>query len=301
MRRIFFSAFFLSAFLSTTLNSAACDLCGSAQGGANFGILPQFYKNFIGLNFYHRDFSSNHSRLGSASVSAERFKTIELRGRIHLNKKVQLFFLAPVNFNQQTESGQTINFSGPGDLTIFANYNIYNNGDSVQKRWKHNFQIGGGLKFPTGKFNSLDERKILNPNLQPGSGTTDLIFDAIYTVRFKNFGINSNAFYFLKTTNSNNFKFGNRLNFSGSLFYWHKVNSISLLPGIGLVFENSRKDTHNSFIITESGGTTLLTNFGLDFYCKNIAVNANFQVPFFQNNPIIQTKIRTGASVIYNF
>lgn len=293
----------LLSFLLYQLQVNACDVCGCSMGGTNLGILPQFHKNFIGLHYFYRGFSSEHAMLGTEtkSTSKELFQTAEIRGRFHLNKKIQLFVLAPININKQTENNITSSFAGLGDITTFANYSIYNNGDSLLKKWKHNIQTGGGIKLPTGSYKKLDENEILNPNIQMGTGSFDILFDIIYTVRYKKWGLNNTAFYRFNTTNSNKFKFGNRYTFTSSFFYWANIKGYSLLPSIGVNYDIANKDIHNSFAFDQSGGSSFFITNGLDFYYKKYTLGINFQFPVLQTNTITQSKTKISATLLYNF
>ena len=269
-----FKIIFILMALFINQKAKSCDVCCCSMGGTNLGILPQFHKNFIGLHYFYRGFSSEHTILGTEtkSISRELFQTTELRGRFHLNKKIQLFVLLPFNINRQTENNVTSTFAGLGDVTTFANYSIYNNEDSLSKKWKHNLQLGGGIKLPTGSYKKLDESKILNPNIQTGTGSFDILIDAIYTVRYKKWGLNNTAFYRFNTTNSNDFK-----------------------------YEKADKDVHNSFIVDQSGGSSLFTTFGLDFYYHSFTFGVNYQLPVYQDNLITQSKLKCGATLLYNF
>ena len=303
MVKTIFKGLIIISLLLTKSQVSACDVCGCSMGGTNLGILPQFHKNFIGVHYFYRGFSSEHTILGTEtkSTSQELFQTTELRGRFHLNKRVQLFVLLPININQQTENSVTSTFTGLGDISTFANYSIDNNGDSLGKKWKHNLQLGGGIKLPTGSYKKLDENNILNPNIQTGTGSFDILIDAIYTVRYKKWGLNNTVFYRFNTTNSNDFKFGNRFTLATSFFYWANIKGYSLLPSIGINYEKADKDLHNSFIVDQSGGSSLFTTYGLDFYYKSFTLGVNFQLPVFQDNPITQSKLKIGATLLYNF
>ena len=281
----------------------ACDVCGCSMSGTSLGILPQFHKNFIGVNYLYRGFNSEHFDSGSGAQlsSDEVFQTAELRGRIRLSNRIKLFVLIPFHMNQQTEQDRVTRFTGLGDITTFANYTVYTTPDSLEKQWNHNVQVGGGIKLPTGRFNHLDANSVLNPNIQTGSGSFDPLLDAIYTVRYKKWGLNSTAFYRFTTTNSNRFRFGNRFTGSMSFFYWAMREKSSFLPNVGLTYEHAQKDVHNSFIVDESGGNSCFTTVGLDYYYKQLMLGVNVQVPTYQDNPITNGKLRFSATLLYNF
>ena len=176
---LFFSAFATALF--------ACDVCGCSMDGSYIGILPQFHKNFIGLNYSQLDFTTEHHILGqpSSTVSKEHFSTTELRGRINLSNRIQTFIFIPYATNSQSENGLQSTFSGIGDVRIIFNYNVLNTGDSLMNKWKHNLQAGAGVKLPTGSFNTLDRTQTVNPNLQAGTGSYDALMNIIYTIRHK--------------------------------------------------------------------------------------------------------------------
>jgi hypothetical protein len=284
-------------------NSSACDVCGSAAGAANMGILPQFYKNFIGLQFFTRTFQSRHPVLGSAesTLTNERFQTIEFRGRFHINKRIQWFVLMPYHINKQQEDDLQTTISGLGDLTTFANYNLFDDSDQPNKVWKHNLQVGGGLKLPFGRFNTLNKSNVLNPYIQTGSGSVDFIADVIYTVRRRQLGFNTTAFYKYNTINTNDYRFGNRLTATAQLFYLTTWKGVTILPSLGLNYEFAEKDIRNSFTVMQSGGMSSLMVWGLDLYLDNLTVGIGCQLPIYQNNTLSTSGNRLTTTILFNF
>ncbi len=146
---------------------SACDICGCGIGGTYFGILPQYHKHFFGLNYTYQSFKSEHPMydIEDNKYSSERFQTLEIRGRYHITKKVQLFVFAPLGFHEQIDHGLKSFVSGIGDVSTIANVTLYNSGDSLNKTWKNNVQICGGIKWPTGTYNELNSEKVLMRNL----------------------------------------------------------------------------------------------------------------------------------------
>lgn len=298
--RIFLTIFSLFALL---LQANACDVCGCSMGGSYIGILPQFHKNFVGFQYSYRSFNSEHSILGTStkSISQEKFQTIEMRGRFHLTSKIQLFVFVPYSINQQLEKNISSKINGLGDVSAIVNYNIFNSGDSTTNKLKHTLLLGGGLKIPTGKFRILDQNNSLNPNLQTGSGSYDFILNAIYTVRLKKIGVNNIVLYHLNNTNTNEYQFGNKFSLNTSLFYWFNLKGYSILPYLGINYENAKSDKHSSDILAQSGGNTINSSFGLDFYYKKITLGFNAQLPFYQDNLITNANTKLNTTVIFNF
>ncbi len=283
--------------------SNACDLCGCSTGSSYLGIVPQFHRHFLGVQYQYRSFRTNHDITGSTESreSKEVYESIELRMRYNFGKRLQLFTFIPLAFNRQSENGLTTRLQGISDATVFVNYSILNSGDSVCSHWKHNLQIGAGAKMPTGSYKRLDESGQWNPNIQLGSGSTDLILDAIYTVRYKGFGWSNNLFVNLNGINTYDYRFGNKLNLASQIFYWKDVRSLSILPNLGIQFQNAAQDVHNRFLVEHSGGTVVYASLGTDLYIRNIAIGLNGQFPIHDSNQIVSTKPKLTTTLIWLF
>ncbi|MDP1051393.1 hypothetical protein, partial [Klebsiella quasipneumoniae] len=78
---------------------------------------------------------------------------------------------------------------------------------------------------PTGRFkydlNSSEE--VANPNFQLGTGSTDFLLNAIYTVRYNQWGLNTDLTYKINTKNSNQYQYGNKLTTALTAFYTKDV------------------------------------------------------------------------------
>lgn len=300
MLRVFLSVLFL-VFLSGICRS--CDVCGCATGGINLGILPQFHKHFIGLNYNYRSFTSSHNGFSTAesSFSKEEFQSLEMRARINLKPRLHLFAFMPIQVNKQTEGIITTSIAGLGDFSTFVNYSIVLTADSLNKSIKHNLQAGGGIKLPIGRYTVLDAQSLLNPNIQAGTGSFDFLLNALYTFRFKKLGLNTTAFYKLNSSNSNQFRFGNRLNFASTLFYWVQNKSALFLPGAGIHFERAELDSHNTYKLSQSGGSALFASCSIDLYIKQFTCSLSGQFPVQQTSKYIVTQPRFNVSAVYNF
>jgi hypothetical protein len=66
----------------------------------------------------------------------------------------------------------------------------------------HTWQVGGGVKLPTGKYNTNNNGSV-NPSFQLGTGSWDYLLATEYIVRRKQFGLNTMLNYVIKTENGN--------------------------------------------------------------------------------------------------
>ena len=284
----------LSSFmLLGSQNALACDACGCGVGSYQFGILPQQTKNFVGIR-YQQKFDKTTPMHGSQSE--EFFRTTEVWGRFYPVKRVQVLALLPYNFNQQKSEGVTKQVQGLGDALVLVNYNLINNTDSLYQNVKHNLFVGGGVKLPTGQFNRKVENQELNPNLQLGSGSLDLVANAMYTVRYNKIGLNTNVTYKYNTANKNEFHFGNKIGAGTVLFSVLKVKEMAIMPNAGFSTEITGKDRHYGDELLESGGHANFVSLGSEFYFKNFSFGVTGQKPVSQN--VSEGYVETGNRLL---
>jgi hypothetical protein len=159
----------------------------------------------------------------------------------------------------QNNSDYTV-ASGIGDLVLLPKILVFG-ANSINKQ----LQIGAGIKAPTGKSDIKINQIALNADMQPGSGSWDIIFMANYYQSLKSrpsIGFNSTVNFIIAGTNKNylgeqEYKFGND-------FYW--LNSISdqlplknavLSPTLGLRYRIIGISEINDTQLDNTGGQWL--------------------------------------------
>lgn len=281
-------ALLLILVLHIAVSIKACDVCSCSSGGSYYGILPQFQKHFIGVRWTGSYSTANHI---PSYIADEIYKpatklslhSIELWGRFYVAKRVQIFAFVPFNVFRENENSVISTVHGLGDATLMSNYAVINTGESLMKKVKHTLLLGGGIKFPAGKFKSIDDGSVANPNIQTGTGSFDFIVNGVYTVRYKKAGLNTEASYRINTANRDNYRFGNRFNLSMKAFLWLKAKSVSFLPNTGISFENAEKNTRNNNIKYYTGGSALYATAGMETYFKRFNLGFSFQQPVAYN------------------
>jgi len=277
---ILFFPLFIIAELSFGCNG------GCPSGGGYLGIVPQFSKNFIGVRYRLRTFSSSDHHDNNTPDTKHYFETMELWGRFYPSKRVQVFVFLPFQMNTEKTNNSTSYIQNVGDFSFIANYNLINTGDSLGRNWKHNLLVGVGAKLPTGKYQQRDVTKQMYPIVfQSGTGAYSGIFSAMYTLRHNKMGINTNVSYYYNGKNELNYSFGNLLAGSASLFYWLKIGSVSILPNVGSYFENTQRDIENNYYVHDTGGTLGYYSIGTDVYVSRFAISLNVQTPYLQDLP----------------
>ncbi len=288
--------------------ASACTVCGCSASNQYLGILPQFHKHFVGLQYQHRSFQSEHPGHGEqgSTYSNEQYSTVQVWGRYNLSNRVQLFGFMPYSSNIKKESGSNTRISGLGDITLLANYRLLINEDPTSK-WQQNLQAGGGIKLQTGAY---DKNATFNenglPNMQPGTNSWDFILNANYTLRRNNIGINADASYTITTPNTVNYKFGNRISTGLLAFYWLEKNNLTLLPQAGLRIDLAGSDYdhyRNGWKNDMSGGSQLYATLGIQTFYKRLGAQIMYHHPVYQHyaSGLVNTKFKSEAGIFLLF
>lgn len=281
----------------------ACDICGCSSGGSYFGILPRFGKHFAGVRYQYRAFSSAHPAINGEQPASSRewYQTGEIWGRYVPHPRIQIFGFLPYHHFERQEDRSQSTVNAMGDAGLVANLIVLNTGDSLYNSWKQALQIGGGVKMPTGRHLIVQEGLLLNPNMQPGTGTWDFPLNAIYTIRRNRVGMNAELQYRINGTNKNRYRFGNKTIASAQVFYWQNLKRFSLLPQGGLSFESAGADRKNGIVQDYTGGEAVYATAGINMYYKRLALGMNVNQPVYQHLGDRNVQAFTAASAALTF
>ncbi len=275
--------------LCSVANGYACDVCGGAGGGQGLGILPMSYRNFAGLQYQYRSFSSVQTSLleGKPAVhSNEYYNTIQVWARVHISKRVQLFAFLPYQQNRRLIDATEYRYTGMGDASLWANVTLLKTVDTSGSDWRHMLIAGASIKMPTGKYalhSKTGTEDILN--IQPGTGTWDPAVNANYTLRYKKAGINAEASYTFTTTDAESYKYGNRLVAALRGFYTLSAGDFTLVPQVGFRYDYALHDYDNykrKWLNESSGGYIGYAVAGVQVYYKRIGLQLNCNKPVTQ-------------------
>lgn len=277
---------FSVALLLAANVAMACDICGCANSGAYFGLLPQSNKSLIGVRYQRLHFITHPD--SKVLRTEEHFNVSEVYARFFPIKRVQIMAFVPYRIDQQVTSADTKKQHGIGDVTILANYNLLNTLMDKENSgaFTHTLMIGGGIKAPTGKF-KFDENNTLevaNANFQLGTGSTDFIVNAFYTVNLNQWGLATNVSRKFNTTNSQEYKFGNQLYGTVDLYRSFTIGEISITPSLGVYAENAGHGRKDGKILEETGGKLLNGAAGLTFFSNRWTLGVNAQKPLAQKS-----------------
>ena len=272
--------------LGLTRPAGACDICGCANSGSYFGIMPQSHKSLIGVRYNYLHFHTHPE--SKILATRETFQIAELYARFFPFKRVQVMGFVPYRFDEQVTSGVTKKNSGLGDVTVLANYNLFNSlmdgkggGDAIQS-----VMIGGGIKAPTGRFrfDENDPLQVANANFQLGTGSIDFILNAFYSLQWKKWGLNANVSRKFNTANSENYRFGDQVYGSLDLFHTFSVGKISLMPNAGIYAEYADHGKQNGAILDITGGTIVNGSAGISLFTEKWTLGVVGQKPVYQKS-----------------
>ncbi len=289
-------------FLISTLTSQrinACDVCGASVNTVSMGILPNFYKHYIGLYGSYSGFRNKHEQ-GTTPYS-DFFTTVELRGRFHILPRWQVFFALPIsNINHQA-GNNSYTYTSLSDASIWGAYTVWQKKTSARKKLQHLLQVGGGLKLPTGRFKQLGADYSWNPGAQLGTGSIDGLAISQYTFRFNNLGMMANVSGRMNTRNSWSYRFGSRLSSGINMFYQTSKKKWIILPYTGMQYEYSGCDRHQQDRLYETRSGSFWWSAGSDLYWRTISLGLRYQLPIYQHTNGAINIPRFNANLYINF
>ncbi len=181
-------------------------------------------------------------------------------------KKISFDFLIPYVRQEREitpmDRPSSLDYSqGMGDVVLLGKFLLI-----------PNYQIGLGLKFPTGSTSEKNSHGItLNADMQPGSGSWDMIYWFIggQTLNARP-SANLSLLATFRATGENPEYFGSQIYDFGNetqsiLTYADQVllGSLILNPSMGLKFRHVNEDKNDGIIVPGTGGTWLFVRPGL--------------------------------------
>ncbi len=287
------------------INNTQCDLCGCF-----FGIEPNNNSNSVGLRYSYFKFESdpkpaaidpNVDHETNPNGETEIYSKIELFAKYNVNPKFRLLLTIPYKFNDI--NGEK--FRDIGDISLIGQYLVYATTPKLknESQYRQRIYLGGGVKMPSGAFNTKSSDGDLEPHFQTGTGAFDFLVNGIYFAKYKDFGLNADVTYSMATVNKNQYQFANRLNVSSSLFYQFSVDQTGFLPHAGIYLESAGFDKQDGLQVDDSGGNVLFITGGLDMYFSLFSLNINYQYPVSEklNGDQTNNKFRVITGLSYFF
>ena len=204
------------------------------------------------------------------------------------------------------EVGNVLSSSGFGDALLLFKYEIISQNILNQRQ----LAVGVGPKIPTGASDVTQNRILLPADMQPGSGSWDVVFWSYYSEGFMPdlpLNIFITASYKLNTSNdrfSNSdagYKFGNE--FVSSVGAGYRTDTI-LDYSFSLRFRTTAVDQFDNQEVPNTGGVWLYAIPGLNIKVTDYLITRiTGQIPIYRNlqGTQLTTTYTLSASLFYNY
>lgn len=274
-------------------NASACESCSCALSRASGEhVLDQknwfFDTTFEGIDWDSRDaraahnlhhqghdvHNKTHEEYYHFSLGAEPAEALTLFAELPYVSRHS------TEVDDHTRLGQKQVSEGLGDMKLSAIWRFW--------RRENNF-IGalGGVKLPTGATREENPQGVrFEPELQPGSGSTDWTAGGVFQAEWKPLTLHGNILYTFKTEGDQDFRFGDL--FSSYVFLDMALASpgspVQTWLGVDMNLQVEGKHEALGVKSPDSGGTTLLLGPALKVKINDhVSVLGNILFPAAQN------------------
>lgn len=298
MKRIIFG-FFMLCFSGGVMS---CDICALYDGVFNNDLKhriglwhrARFLEGTI-MPFEERNLEKHleaNEEINLGKVYRETYSTFEIRGAYRISDR--WFIAAYVPVVQKTRwidnelAGEA---SGLGDPSLMVQFSPVLTKTTEGKSFKHRMTSGLGIKFPLAQTQIKWEDEYLDHDLQPGSGSYDVLLKLEYQARYKNLGLQLFGFSTLTTENLSSYRYGNNLSTAFLLYYQQTLGTFKIAPTLGFNKEFIGKDHSYSEPLENSGGEYLFSTYGMDIRFKNVSIQGSYHLPIKQEYNGVQLPV----------
>jgi hypothetical protein len=288
------NAQFSKASLSDMNIVSECDYCGCAQGispmqTGSTGIRFDFGSLYLGAPF------NGSAKMVNPGNQHESFLTNRLTFNYRFGESpITVSGSVPYVSRQSFEPGDgitpnhTFDGQGIGDISALVRYNNhYYEGEAMIA-----YSVSAGVKFPTGKNDiKVDDSTYLDPDLQPGTGSMDIIIgaagfwsqDAVGIFGYFNFGFVTGGG---APESDGKHKYGNYLLAEVTGTYriipsYASMSNLSVTLGLG--FDGRLRESEGGTPIDASGGYLVFLAPGLKYLISmGLQADASIQIPIHQ-------------------
>lgn len=259
-----------------------CDACGCSANGGSMGFSSMLNENFIGIRYLHQSYKSRDGVFNDSPWIDENFNTAQIWSRIPISKRIEITALLPYHFHRRIKTNDAQDIDGIGDITVMAFYTIFDNKKDSLAKFGHKILLGGGVKAPTGKYDSANNGSI-SPSFQVGTGSWDYSLASEYILRKGKFGLNTALNYIFKTENDKHYKFGDQFNYGTTLFYSTGIQKMMLVPQIGIAGETYTANQDHKEEVPLTKGDIFFGKIGVEMGYKKFSAGVNAMLPINQN------------------
>ncbi len=253
----------------------ACDVCGVGAGNS-FGLLSAFKNNFIGIAWQTSRFDAVPGR-GSSS---DEFQVLELSCRYHFAPRLYAQLHQPYRWHIRQGGEGEQQLSGLSDTRLLVGYTLLEK-EPLWQDLSMFLQIGGGVKFPFGKYDENLHDHNLPENFNIGNGAWGFVFEPTAIWSYKNAGLLLKTYYQHNAHSLGGHRFGDQWASQMTVFYEIELSEQWwLTPNAGVVQESIFKDRYaNGRVVEETGSNGWFANAGVRLRFDDWVGTVGYQIP----------------------
>lgn len=254
----------------------ACDGCTMSTG-----IINNDPVNYISLKYKHANVSGietsffRHS--GAGGALSEVYSDIDLDLKYFVYKSFYMQALVNyqnINISRETENEVVQGFSDP--IALIGYQDIAQLGN-----WQFNYNVFGGADIMIGKYSTISDVEY-----SPGSRSSDAIVGFDFSFRSNAIGFLFKNNWKYNFNNSRNYQFGQVINNGFAVTYSFENINNTIVPYIGVDYENEASDVHKSNSVNNSESKVLFATAGLNFLFKEkLLVGGKYQLGIYKDVP----------------
>jgi hypothetical protein len=285
----------------------ACEFCSSLMG-----INPHYSKSdelLLDMLFQQSDLDGTRFGLNSFSRMAlptgigandpprifhagtstqpthEERATFELAYRHHFSGNLIATVLLPCSVVNISSGTQHLRVRGVGDPTVMLHYVI---ADPFSESTPSLLLLGGGVELPLGRHQLRDaEGTVLDPRLQPGSGSVDLVLNALSTIQLSTWTVALDLNGRIATASTDEYRPGSSLSLTSTVcrdLYRSNEDEFAVVGIGGVRQEISGRDRVAGALDQSSGAAATYGNLGGQILYRSFKLDASVLVPLVQSN-----------------
>lgn len=306
----YFTILFLLDFFGFQYNGYSQACCsGGVPFSNNLGIRPIDNKN-LQLRLVY-DYNSLQSLYNGTTKLNDRTtkratQTFMFHSIYGLTDKLSMsglfsFIVQERVITSPDGSKNFVNAKGIGDAVLLIQYKLFSD-------FSNSLFLSSGAKFPLGKteITNPDEGFLLPADLQPGTGSWDVIFGVAYIkngLLRPSMSLIINTFYRYnnKAERYNGqqvYKFGNELQITIGISDQILINKFLINPSFLIRYRQTVADEVDGNIFPGTGGRWLYFGPEMNFnITQNLAVNFSGEFPFYRN--LTGTQLTTDYRFVF--
>ncbi|MBL8003426.1 MAG: transporter [Flavobacteriales bacterium] len=299
------------ALALATLPSLGCDVCGMFMS-----LQPHDRTSTIGLSWRMRYREGTYTSTGFALAKhggadhatvdtryREIYQVADLRADLWFGQRWAVLGSLPLVNNYQSVDGlTTADMYGVGDALVIGRYLLAGTHcGPEEQRARHRLMLGAGLKLPTGASDRTFNGGPVGPDLQPGTGTVDVLGSLEYLYRKGAWGAGLNAIGRFNGVHQG-YRFGHGLNLTGEAFRLFEAQAIRFMPSAGGYLELASLDAMNGAPVEGTGGPTLFTHLASRVWWRSWSLGLTWQHAMVdkQGSMMVPNRERVIIGISYN-